>query len=325
MNIPAYPIKFQPILKEKVWGGTKLMKLLNKSSLASNVGESWEISDVENNISVVSNGLLKGQSISEIVRDYKEELLGKHVFKQFGNKFPLLFKFIDAKKTLSVQLHPDDVLAKKRHNSFGKTEMWYIIQADTDSELILGFNQKINKNIFLNAVENNQIEAILHKEKIKQGDAFYISPGLVHAIGAGVLLAEIQQTSDVTYRIYDWNRPDTNGQLRELHNDLAINAIDFDANTNKKFSSEKKNSPLLVESPYFSVSVFNTKDQTYRNISKIDSFVVYMCVSGNTEINCEGASENLITGETVLIPAAVQEIYFKNGNAQLLEIYVPIY
>tara|TARA_R110002072_G_scaffold41085_2_gene115766 strand:+ start:2697 stop:3665 length:969 start_codon:yes stop_codon:yes gene_type:complete len=322
MNLPLYPIKFQPILKEKVWGGTKLMKLLNKSSLASNVGESWEISDVENDISIVSNGVLKGQSISKILQDFKEELVGQNVFQQFGNKFPLLFKFIDAKETLSVQLHPDDALAKKRHNSFGKTEMWYIIQADTNSELILGFNQKIDKNSFLNAIDNDQIEAILHKEKIKQGDAFYISPGFVHAIGAGVLLAEIQQSSDVTYRIYDWSRTDFNGEMRELHIDLAIDAIDLNLFNTFRLNTLNEE---LINTKYFSVHKFNTENTTLRNLKTIDSFVVYMCVSGNTEIICGDVSENLVTGETVLIPAAVEEIYFKNGNAQLLEIYVPIY
>lgn len=321
MNIPAYPIKFHPILKEKVWGGTKLMKFLNKSSLASNVGESWEISDVKNDISVVSNGVLKGQTISEIVRDYKEEFVGHHVFQKFGNKFPLLFKFIDAKETLSVQLHPDDVLAKKRHNSFGKTEMWYIIQADTYSELILGFNQKKDKNSFLNAIENNQIEAILHKEKIKQGDAFYIAPGFVHAIGAGVLLAEIQQTSDITYRIYDWNRPDIHGEFRELHLDLALDAINFSQSNNFRLNTLNEQ---LIETKYFSVNKLNTENTISRDLKPIDSFVVYMCVEGSTEICYENVSESLVAGETVLIPAAVEEIYFKNGNAKLLEIYVPI-
>ncbi|MCR9183281.1 MAG: class I mannose-6-phosphate isomerase [Flavobacteriaceae bacterium] len=323
MDLPIYPIKFQPILKEKVWGGTKLMNLLNKSSLASNVGESWEISDVENDISIISNGVLKGQSIAEIVQNYKEELIGEHVYQKFGNRFPLLFKFIDAKETLSVQLHPDDALAKKRHNSFGKTEMWYIIQADTNSELILGFNQKIDKNSFLNTIDNDQIEAILHKEKIKQGDAFYITPGLVHAIGAGTLLAEIQQTSDITYRLYDWNRPDTNGQLRALHKNLAIDAIDFDLNTNKKFLSNKQDSDNLVESPYFSVNLFNTKEQTHRNISKIDSFVVYMCVEGNTTISINTKSETFAMGETVLIPACAKEVHFQEDSAKVLEIFVP--
>ncbi len=234
MDLPVYPIKFQPILKEKVWGGTKLKNLLNKNAATSVIGESWEISDVENNISVVANGKLKGQTISSLVQNYKEALMGHYVYKTYGKKFPLLFKFIDAKENLSVQLHPDDKLAKERHNSFGKTEMWYIIQNDKNAELIIGFNKKVLVEEFVQHIEKGTIETLLHKQNIKKGDAFYITPGLVHAIGAGTLLAEIQQTSDITYRIYDWNRPDTSGQLRKLHNDLAIDAIDFEANSKIK-------------------------------------------------------------------------------------------
>jgi len=323
MNLPVYPIKFNPILKEKVWGGTKLMTHLNKHSMVSKVGESWEISDVENDISVVANGALKNQSLSQIVEKYKESLLGHHVYQKFGNSFPLLCKFIDAKEDLSVQLHPDDLLAKERHNSFGKTEMWYIIQNDDHAELIIGFNKKITKEQFLKHLENGTIESILNRERIQKGDAFYITPGLIHAIGAGTLLAEIQQTSDITYRIYDWNRPDINGQLRELHNELAIDAIDFDADVNEKILNKKQDSDLLVSSPYFSVSVFNTKDQTQRNLSKIDSFVVYMCVEGNTSISIDAKKETFARGETVLIPACVKEVHFQSTSAKVLEIFVP--
>ncbi len=323
MNSLDYPIKFQPILKEKVWGGTKLMKLLKKDSFASNVGESWEISGVENDISIVANGVLKGQSLSNLVENYKETLMGHHVYQQFENIFPLLFKFIDAKEALSVQLHPDDLLAKKRHNSFGKTEMWYIVQNDNHAELIIGFNKKISKNKLVDHIEKGTIESILHHQKIKKGDAFYITPGLVHAIGAGTLLAEIQQTSDVTYRIYDWNRPDTNGQLRELHNDLAIDAIDFESNTNKRFICSKGSDESLVTSPYFSASVFNTKDTPIRNLSKIDSFVVYMCVEGNTIISINNNSEKFLMGETVLIPANAKAVHFQEDSAKVLEVFVP--
>ncbi|MEX0995777.1 MAG: type I phosphomannose isomerase catalytic subunit [Flavobacteriaceae bacterium] len=323
MDLPVYPIKFQPILKEKVWGGTKLMNLLKKDSSASNVGESWEISGVENDISVVANGVVKGQSLSHLVEHYKETLMGQHVYQQFGNTFPLLFKFIDAKEALSVQLHPDDSLAKKRHNSFGKTEMWYIIQNDNNAELIIGFNKKITKKQLVEHVEKGTIESILHHQKIKKGDAFYITPGLVHAIGAGTLLAEIQQTSDITYRIYDWNRPDTNGQLRELHTDLAIDAIDIDANVKEKFLTKKQDSDLLVSSPYFSVSVFNTKDKPKRNLSDIDSFVVYMCVEGKTTISINKNLEDFEMGETILIPACAKEVHFQEDSAKILEVFVP--
>lgn len=320
IKLPLYPIKFSPILKEKVWGGYKLKTFLGKQTLLNNIGESWEISGVENNVSVVQNGPLKGNSLSDLITKYKADFLGKKVFEAFGTQFPLLFKFIDAKEILSVQLHPNDVLAKKRHNSFGKTEMWYIIQADENAELILGFSQKIEKKTFLNAIEDKKIQQFLHKEKVKPGDAFLIAPGFVHAIGAGVLLAEIQQTSDVTYRIYDWNRPDVDGNMRELHLDLAIDAIDF--NPSKNFRLNNLNEQL-IQSPYFFVNKVDTEKHTFRNLKSIDSFVVYMCVSGETEINCGAAFENLKTGETVLIPAAAEAVHFQNGSAKILEIFVP--
>ncbi|GGE00719.1 type I phosphomannose isomerase catalytic subunit [Planktosalinus lacus] len=321
MKLPLYPIKFTPILKEKVWGGNKLKTILGKNTASVNIGESWELSGVDNDISIVQNGFLNGNSVNELIEKYKEEFLGKKVFETYGTQFPLLFKFIDAKEVLSVQLHPGDELAKKRHNSFGKTEMWYIIQADENAELILGFNQKIDKKTYLNAIQNKNIQLILHKEKIKQGDAFYISPGFVHAIGAGVLLAEIQQTSDVTYRIFDWNRPDVDGNMRELHLDLAIDAIDFNPLKNFRLNVAKEE---LIKNPYFSVNQVSTEQNAFRVLKAIDSFVVYMCVSGETEINCGGVSENLKMGETVLIPAAVEVVNFQNGSAKLLEIFVPV-
>jgi mannose-6-phosphate isomerase len=320
MKFPLYPIKFSPILKEKVWGGNKLKTILGKNIASQNVGESWELSGVDNDISIVQNGLLKGNSVSELIEKYKEEFLGKNVYETYGTQFPLLFKFIDAKEELSVQLHPGDELAKKRHNSFGKTEMWYIIQADENAELILGFNQEIDKKTYLSAIESNNIQQILHHEKVKPGDAFFVEPGLVHAIGKGVLLAEIQQTSDVTYRIYDWNRPDVDGNMRELHLDLAIDAIDFNSLKNFRLDTTKKN---LISTPYFSVNQVSTEQNAFRALNSIDSFVVYMCVSGETEINCGGVSEILKMGETVLIPAAVEVVNFQNGSAKLLEIFVP--
>jgi mannose-6-phosphate isomerase len=320
MKLPLYPIKFTPILKEKVWGGQKLKTILGKNTAAENTGESWELSGVENSISVVQNGFLKGNTVLEIIDKYKADFLGKKVYESYGNQFPLLFKFIDAREVLSVQLHPGDELAKKRHNSFGKTEMWYIIQADEQAELILGFNQAIDKKTYLSAIENNTIQQILHKEKVNPGDAFFIEPGLVHAIGAGVLLAEIQQTSDVTYRIYDWNRPDVDGNMRELHLDLAIDAIDF--NPLKNFRLDTVNEQL-IQTPYFKVNKLNTQLNAFRKLKKIDSFVVYMCVSGETEIHCGGVSEKLKLGETVLIPAAAEAVHFQTGSAKLLEIFVP--
>ena len=223
-----YPLKFNPILKDKIWGGEKLKNILNKQTEASNIGESWEVSDVEGDTSIVTNGPLKGQSLKELLSNFKSDLLGEKNYAQFGTKFPLLIKFIDAKEDLSIQLHPNDTLAAERHNSFGKTEMWYVMQADQDSNLIVGFNQDMNAEKYLHHLDNKSLTEILNFDKVQAGDTYFIEVGRVHAIGAGVMLAEIQQTSDITYRVYDWDRVDDKGNERELHNDLAIDAIDFD-------------------------------------------------------------------------------------------------
>lgn len=323
MKIPLYPIKFTPILKEKIWGGSKLKSLLMKETNSTTLGESWEISAVEENISIVENGVLKGKKITELIETYQNELVGQKVFSQFGVMFPLLFKFIDAKEDLSVQLHPCDALAKKRHNSFGKTEMWYIVQTDKDARLIIDFNQKIDQKTYLKHLEEESLEEILNNEPIKKGDAFFISPGLVHAIGAGTLLAEIQQTSDITYRVYDWNRPDIDGNLRELHIDLALDAIDFSFPKPFKLPKPANNDESVLNSPYFSLNVIDTKQHKSRVLSHLDSFVVYMCVAGKTTISLNGNTEVLGMGDTVLIPACAREVHFQKDSAKLLEVFIP--
>lgn len=320
MKLPLYPIKFNPIYKEKVWGGNKIKTLFGRNITLENVGESWEIAAVNDSISIVQNGVLKGKSLLELINNFTSDFLGKKVFEKFGNQFPLLFKFIDANDTLSVQLHPDDELAKMRHNSFGKTEMWYIVQADENAELILGFKDSVDKKTFHEHISNNTLSEILHNEKVKCGNAFYIAPGFVHAIGAGVLLAEIQQSSDITYRVFDWNRPDNDGNMRELHLDLAQDAIDFELSQDFRLNSNKEK---LIENNFFSVNKVDIVSATFRDLSKIDSFVVYMCVYGETKIICNAISENLKMGETLLIPAKAEMVHFQNGTAKLLEIYVP--
>ena len=240
MKKALYPLVFQPILKEKIWGGEKLNKHFNKPSHSKKLGESWEVSTVPNDVSVVANGDLKGESLQDLVNDYSSELLGEKNWKRFGNAFPLLIKFIDAKEDLSIQLHPNDELAKKRHNSFGKTEMWYVMQADKDANLIVGFNSDIDKATYLKHLENNTLTEILNFDKVKEGDTYFIEAGRVHAIGAGVLLAEIQQTSDVTYRVYDWDRTDADGNMRELHNDIAIDAFNFEMPNDFKIDYKKQ-------------------------------------------------------------------------------------
>ncbi len=318
-----YPIKFQPILKEKIWGGKKLNTLLNKNSKASNVGESWEISDVEGDTSIVSNGKLKGQSLKELLEKYKSDLIGEKNYKTFGNKFPLLIKFIDAKENLSIQLHPNDELAAKRHNSFGKTEMWYVMQADKDANLIVGFNQKMNSKKYLKHLEAKTLIQILNFDKVKTGDAYFIEVGRVHAIGAGVLLAEIQQTSDITYRVYDWDRVDDEGNERELHNDLAIDAFDFNMKDNFRVDySKTENQPnQMVSCPYFTTNYLEVST-TIKKKNTQDSFIIYMCVEGEAKIENKDFSETLKKGEIILLPSVIKDYQITAKNAKLLEVYV---
>ncbi len=318
-----YPIKFTPILKEKIWGGNKLNLLFNKSA-KNNIGESWEISDVDSNISIVDSGLLKGKSLTQLIIFFKEDFIGASVYKTFGNNFPLLFKFIDAKEDLSVQLHPNDQLAKERHNSFGKTEMWYILDTDEDAKLILGFNTLIDQNVYQKHLFENTLSEILQYKKVKKGDSFFIETGTVHAIGAGVVLAEIQQTSDITYRIYDYNRPGLDGELRELHTDLAINAINFESKKEKLEYKDEINIPVnLCKSKYFHTNKLSISNLIKRDLSLIDSFVVYMCLEGDGEIIANNYSEIFTKGDTLLIPAIIKNINIKTQSAIFLEVYIP--
>ena len=324
MNKPTlYPLKFEPILKEKVWGGDKLGQLFGKERL-NKTGESWELSGVRGDVSVVANGALKGKSLLNLMQDYDVQLLGNRVYKTFGNNFPLLFKFIDAKEDLSVQLHPNDELAKKHHDSFGKTEMWYIMQAEEDARIILGFNSEMNESKYNEKVSENKITEILHSENVNTGDSFLIEPGAVHAIGAGVVLAEIQQTSDVTYRIYDWDRPGIDGEFRELHLDLALESINFEELEAKlDYSLEEDVPELLCSSLYFETNRLLLTKNIRRDLMSHDSFVVYMCVEGEVTIETSDFSEEMKKGETLLIPASIANIKINTTGATILEIYIP--
>ena len=324
MSKNLYPIKFQPILKDKIWGGQKLKTLLNKNNDLPNAGESWEISDVEGDTSVVNNGELKGSSLKALLETYKSDLIGEKNYKVFGNKFPLLIKFIDAREDLSIQLHPNDELAAKRHNSFGKTEMWYVMQADDDSNLIVGFNQKVTPETYLKHLEEKSLTKILNFDKVKEGDTYFIEVGRVHAIGAGVMLAEIQQTSDITYRVYDWDRVDSEGNERDLHNDLAIDAINFEMKDDFRidYSKTENVSNEMVSCPYFTTSYLNIDATIIEKVNTFDSFMIYMCVDGEATITANTYSETLKKGETVLLPAALKSFKISAKNAKLLEVYV---
>jgi len=323
MKVNLYPIKFQPILKNKIWGGKKLKTILNKNSNMSNIGESWEISDVEGDTSIVANGDLENQSLKHLLSSYKEALVGKKNYKQFGNAFPLLIKFIDAKEDLSIQLHPNDEIAAKRHNSFGKTEMWYVMQADPNSNLMVGFNQEMTSEKYLKHLHNNTLTEILNFDKVKTGDAYFIEVGRVHSIGAGVLLAEIQQTSDITYRVYDWDRVDENGNKRELHNDLAMDAFNFNMPNNFRINYNKtaNTSNKMVTCPYFTTNYLELT-QTIKKKNNYDSFIIYVCLEGEVSFKTQTTTENLVQGETLLMPATIELFEISSKGAKLLEVYV---
>jgi mannose-6-phosphate isomerase len=316
-----YPIQFEPIFKERIWGGTKLKTYLNKPIDAENIGESWEISTVENSVSSISNGVFKGKTLLEVINEFPEEILGTEVFKRFGKQFPLLFKYLDASEDLSIQVHPNDELATKRHNSFGKTEMWYVMQADEKARLIVGFKENSSQEIYLKNLKNKTLLDILDTKKVEKGDVFFLETGTIHAIGAGTLIAEIQQTSDITYRLYDFDRIDANGNTRELHVDLALDAINYDlVEAEKQYSKVKNTSNEIINCPYFTTNNIPL-DGKMDISSNNQSFKVYMCMEGNFDLMYNSQIYSYKTGDTVLIPAILTDFQL-NGKAILLEIYI---
>ncbi|MFV8353471.1 type I phosphomannose isomerase catalytic subunit [Flavobacterium sp. XS2P14] len=316
-----YPLQFDPIFKERIWGGEKLKTLLKKPISSTITGESWELSTVEGDVSVVANGAWKGKSLTAVIDDAPVEILGTEVYTRFGKQFPLLFKYLDAREDLSIQVHPNDELAKKRHHSFGKTEMWYIMQADDDARIIVGFKEKSNASEYLENLKNKTLLSILEFIKVKSGDVFFLETGTVHAIGAGLVVAEIQQTSDITYRLYDFDRLDASGNTRELHVDLALEAINYDkVETKKEYTKKTNSSNEIVECPYFTTNFIPLDGQI--SISKSGkSFTVYMCTEGSFELEYSNSKTQYKNGDTVLIPAAMNA-FILSGKASILEIYI---
>lgn len=321
-----YPIKFQPILKDKIWGGSRLKNLLNKSAASDKCGESWEISAVQGNLSIVRNGFLAGNNLQEIIEVYMGDLVGDKIYSQFGIEFPLLIKFIDANDILSVQVHPDDELARLRHDAYGKTEMWYIIEAEENAELIAGFNRELDRETYLRHLQSKTLKKILNFEKVRKGDIFFTPAGRVHAVGAGILLAEIQQTSDITYRIYDWDRVDEQGNPRETHTELALDALDFKYYENYRtdYESVTNLTTIVADCKYFTTGLLAFDQPVEKDYNFIDSFVIYMCLEGQIDIQYGiDQSEKIVTGETALIPAALKNIsLLPNGRAKTIEVYV---
>lgn len=316
-----YPLTFAPILKDRIWGGTKLKSYLNKPIVSETTGESWEISTVPGDVSVVATGVFKGKNMNEIIDVYPTEILGKLVIDRFGKQFPLLFKFIDAKEDLSLQLHPNDELAKERHNSFGKTEMWYVMQADEAARLVVGFKKDSNPKEYLEQLEGKNLVSLLNAYPVKKGDVFFLETGTIHAIGAGVVVAEIQQTSDVTYRIYDWDRVDANGIGRELHTELALEAINYNTTQSKiEYSELPNHSSSVVECPFFKTNIIALQDRFIWKKTK-DAFTVFMCTNGQFELVLNGEIMRYQMGDTILIPAIIDHLTLK-GKATLLEISI---
>jgi mannose-6-phosphate isomerase len=323
-----YPLKFTPIFKDRIWGGHKLNQLLNKDCREMPLcGESWEISDVKDDISVVSNGFLKGNNLEELIEVYMGDLVGEKVYEKFGTEFPLLVKFIDANDDLSIQVHPNDELAMERHDSFGKNEMWYVIHADPGAKMISGFNRKIDKEKYLRYFKNGQIQEILNYLEVKAGDVLFIPAGRVHAIGKGIVLAEIQQSSDITYRIYDYNRVDDQGKSRELHTDLAVDAIDyrFEKSSKTDYEAITDKSVKLVDCQYFTTNILSLSTSVERDFAHLDTFVIYCCLDGKCTIGWEDQSVHVEKGETILVPALINNFTLsaiKGSSAKLLEVYI---
>ncbi|MBE0651943.1 MAG: class I mannose-6-phosphate isomerase [Bacteroidales bacterium] len=322
-----YPFKFHPIFKDKLWGGDKIKTVLGLDfGKLPNCGEAWVISGYQDNVSIVQNGFLEGNDLNELVSIYMGDLVGDSVYEEYGEVFPLLLKFIDASDWLSIQVHPDDEIAQERKMPNGKTEMWYILQADEKAQLISGFNEKIDKDIYLKYLEENKLPEILNYENVKAGDVFFIPAGRVHATGPGILLAEIQQSSDATYRIYDWDRIDSVGIKRELHTDLALDAIDYAVPIHYKtqYATSKNRTATLVKSPYFTTNILEFDQPVTKNLEEIDSFVIYMCVEGYGKIAWSEGDVEIKTGEAVLVPNVIDEILLDpSGTAKLLEVYIP--
>jgi mannose-6-phosphate isomerase len=321
-----YPLKFQPILKERLWGGNALAAKYHKTDDSkTRFGESWEISDIEENISVVTNGYLAENNLQELIEIYMGDLVGDSVFEKYGLGFPLLIKLIDAQEDLSVQVHPDDTLAQERYNQNGKTEIWFVIHADENTGIWVGFNKPVEKQNYIEAVERKNVASLLQFYPVKKGDLFYIPAGTVHALGKGIRLVEIQQPSDITYRIFDWNRVDDNGIPRKLQVSEALDAIHFYDHENYKIDYEKKinTTSNLFRSDLFNINAIHFNKPLQKNYQNIDSFVTYFCIEGEVHLFGDAFHEVLYEGETTLIPASIQKIdIVPNYKSLLLEIFV---
>ena len=321
-----YPLKFKPILKTVVWGGEKIAPYKEIETTQQHIGESWELSGVKGNESIVADGPLEGKTIAELVREYKGDLVGKHVYENTGDEFPLLIKFIDALSDLSIQVHPNDELAAKRHNgSKGKTEMWYVVDAEPGAHLLAGLTKQITPDEYAARVADGTITDVLARHDVHPGDVFFLPAGRIHAICGGCFIAEIQQTSDITYRIYDYGRLGLDGKPREVHTELAKDAIDYTVyDTYRTEYTPRQNEEVeVVSCKYFTTSIYDLTLPYARDLSEIDSFLVVMCLSGTGSLEVDGEEVEIHQGETVLVPASADDICFvPDDNMKILTSYI---
>lgn len=319
-----YPLKFTPIFKDKIWGGQRIHSVLGMDfSPLPNCGEAWVVSGYASDPSVVENGFLAGNELNELIEVYMGDLVGEANYEKFGNEFPILVKVLDSSDWLSIQVHPDDELARQRGIGRGKTEMWYVMHAEPGSRLISGFSQRIGKETYKKHLQNKTLKEVLNFETVTAGDVFFMPSGRVHALGPGVMLAEIQQTSDNTYRIYDWDRVDAQGHAREMHVEQALDAIDF--NVEQDYRTEyphvKNTTQALVECPYFTTSLIEIDRPLARDYSALDSFVVLLNTRGAVRVEYEGGHEVLPAGHALLVPAITDWVrFYPDPAATLLEV-----
>ncbi|MFA8449087.1 MAG: type I phosphomannose isomerase catalytic subunit [Bacteroidales bacterium] len=321
-----YPLKFKPIFKDKIWGGTKIHDTFGlDTNKMPDCGEAWLVSGVEGNNSQVINGFLQGNELNELVSIYMGDLVGEKVYDKFGEEFPILIKILDANDWLSIQVHPDDELAQKRGLPMGKTEMWYTIQADKDAQLITGFGKDVTKEQYLQAVKDNKITDLLNYENVSQGDVYFIPAGRVHALGPGCLIAEIQQTSDTTYRIYDYDRIGIDGLKRELHTQEAIEAISYKVEKDYKthYTPELNKTTSVVDSPFFTTEFIELQGKMLKEFNEIDSFILYFCTENNFTLEYDGGKEEVKAGECILVPNNIESVFIESKNcAKILEVYI---
>lgn len=318
------PLKFEPLLKQTLWGGDKIIPFKNINSSLAQVGESWEISGVKGDETIIKSGPYQGRNLNEVVTELKEKLVGADNYKEYGDHFPLLVKFIDACQDLSIQVHPNDEIAHRQGKERGKTEMWYVMKSEPDAKLRAGMKQEITSEEYKQMVENDTITDAIAEFSVKEGDCFFIPAGRIHSIGAGCFLAEIQQASDVTYRIYDFKRKDKNGNYRQLHTQEAAESIDYNVYSNYKttYVPSQNQGVELVRCPYFSTAVYDLTEPMVLDYSELDSFIIFVGLSGKGNIvDNEGNELTLCAGESILIPATTTTVKV-SGSIKFLETYV---